>query len=53
MDNVICKGSEASLVDCRHNTLDDCDSEKGAGIICKPGIICVGELVLIFSVAYY
>ena len=35
MDDVRCTGNEASLLDCRHNTVDDCGPDEGAGVICS------------------
>lgn len=35
MDDVRCTGYEASLLDCRHETKDDCGSDEGAGVICS------------------
>ena len=35
MDEVQCTGSEASLLDCPHNTVDDCGTGEGAGVICS------------------
>merc|ERR1719458_1569145 len=34
-DDVRCTGNEASLLDCRHNTVDDCGPDEGAGVICS------------------
>ena len=35
MDNVQCTGNEASLLDCPHLTVDNCDGTEGAGAICS------------------
>ena len=35
MDNVKCTGSEDSLLDCPHETQDDCNGDEGAGVICS------------------
>ena len=35
MDNVQCTGSELSILDCFHQTVDNCDSQEGAGVICS------------------
>ena len=34
MDDVKCAGTEASLLDCRHKTKDNCGAGEGAGVIC-------------------
>merc|ERR1712038_658660 len=34
MDNVKCGGSERDLLDCPHDTTDDCRASEGAGVIC-------------------
>ena len=40
MDNVKCAGNETSIFECAHDTVDDCDSDEGAGVICtRPGIV--------------
>jgi len=38
-DEVRCSGRESSLVDCRHESHDDCGDGEGAGVICyrEPG----------------
>ena len=33
-DQVRCSGRESSLVDCRHETFDDCGDSEGAGVVC-------------------
>ena len=35
MDDVQCLGTEASILDCPHLTEDNCDTDEGAGVICK------------------
>ena len=35
MDNVACIGNETSLLDCPHNSQDDCGANEGAGVICE------------------
>ena len=35
MDDVKCNGSETSLKQCKHKTVDDCSSGEGAGVICS------------------
>ena len=35
MDNVQCTGSEATILDCPHFTVDDCGTSEGAGVICS------------------
>ena len=37
MDEVNCKGSEKSFVDCPHVTKDDCNKNEGAGVRCHAG----------------
>ena len=36
MDEVNCTGEESSLEQCPHNTVHDCGSYEGAGVICAP-----------------
>merc|ERR1719474_1276505 len=38
-DEVRCSGRESSLVDCRHESYDDCGDGEGAGVVCyrEPG----------------
>jgi len=33
-DEVRCSGRESSLVDCRHESFDDCGDSEGAGVVC-------------------
>jgi len=33
-DEVRCSGRESSLVDCRHESFDDCGDGEGAGVVC-------------------
>ena len=33
-DEVKCRGSESSLLDCRHESQDDCGDQEGAGVVC-------------------
>jgi len=33
-DDVRCNGYESSLVDCRHESYDDCGDSEGAGVVC-------------------
>ena len=33
-DEVRCSGRESSLVDCRHESVDDCGDGEGAGVVC-------------------
>ena len=35
MDDVACIGNEASLLDCPHNSQDNCGANEGAGVICE------------------
>ena len=35
MDDVSCRGYEASLHDCRHNERENCGPYDGAGVICS------------------
>ena len=35
MDNVQCTGSEATILDCPHFTVDNCGTSEGAGVICS------------------
>ena len=37
MDQVECTGNESTLLDCPHNTEDDCGAGQGAGVICYSG----------------
>merc|ERR1712037_367354 len=46
MDDVRCRGNEASLLDCPHNTKDDCNSDEGAGVICSNRIVTGPVVVL-------
>merc|ERR1719237_293074 len=41
MDDVKCTGNEDSLLDCQHNTEDNCGASEGAGVICDRGWIKV------------
>ena len=34
LDQVRCSGRESSLLDCRHETFDDCGNGEGAGVVC-------------------
>ena len=34
MDDVQCSGSETSILDCTYSSVDNCDSDEGAGVIC-------------------
>ena len=36
MDDVECEGTEEKLLDCNHNTKDDCKGNEGLGVICTP-----------------
>lgn len=36
MDNVDCQGTEERLIDCDHETSDDCGISELAGVICDP-----------------
>ena len=36
MDEVQCKGNEEKLLDCPHETEDNCGAKEGLGAICKP-----------------
>jgi len=36
-DQVRCRGSESSLVNCRHESQDDCGDSEGAGVVCYGG----------------
>ena len=38
LDDVICTGTEASILNCTHNTVNDCDHSEDAGVIC--GAVC-------------
>merc|ERR1719233_548648 len=33
-DQVRCSGRESSLIDCRHESYDDCGNSEGAGVVC-------------------
>ena len=33
-DQVRCSGRESSLLDCRHESFDDCGNSEGAGVVC-------------------
>ena len=35
MDDVECTGEETSLLECKHDRIDDCGSNEGAGVICS------------------
>ena len=35
MDEVICDGTESSLLDCEHSETHDCSENEGAGVICS------------------
>ena len=39
MDDVKCTGNEDSLLDCQHNTEDNCGDSEGAGVICDRGSV--------------
>ena len=36
VDNVVCRGTESSLLECRHNTIGqhNCDHSEDAGVRC-------------------
>ena len=34
LDQVRCSGRESSLLDCHHETFDDCGNAEGAGVVC-------------------
>ena len=38
LDNVICTGSEDTILNCTHNTVNNCDHSEDAGVIC--GAVC-------------
>ena len=38
LDNVICTGSEDTILNCTHNTVNNCDHSEDAGVIC--GTMC-------------
>ena len=42
MDDVECTGEETSLLECKHNRIDDCGSSEGAGVICDTTVELVG-----------
>ena len=35
MDDVQCDGTENSILDCQHNTNDNCGIKEGAGVRCS------------------
>ena len=35
LDDVMCKGTEASLFDCGYEDIDNCGGDEGAGVICS------------------
>ena len=35
MDEVYCTGNEASILDCPHQTEEDCGIAEGLGVICS------------------
>ena len=37
MDEVRCTGNEASILDCPHQTSDNCGGSEGLGVICSSG----------------
>ena len=37
MDNVLCDGTEADIVDCPHDTSHNCGQDEGAGVKCTQG----------------
>ena len=41
VDNVVCRGTESSLLECRHNTIGqhNCDHSEDAGVRCD-GTYC-------------
>ena len=38
MDDVQCRGNETSLLQCKHETEDDCGGDEAAGVVCTTGI---------------
>ena len=38
MDDVICTGSETSILACFYQTTDDCGARKAAGVICQEDV---------------
>ena len=34
LDQVRCSGRKSSLLDCRHETFDDCGNSEAAGVVC-------------------
>ena len=38
MDEVKCEGTEEKLLDCPHETKEDCSGNEGLGVICTPKI---------------
>ena len=39
MDDVGCLGTETSILDCSHTTVDDCANTEAAGVVCTRGNI--------------
>ena len=35
MDNVVCVGDEASILDCSYSTTHNCGNTEAAGVICQ------------------
>ena len=55
MDNVICNGSEDSILSCTHESVSNCDHSEDAGVIC--GAACrdgsvrlvIGDIVELYD----
>ena len=39
VDEIKCKGTEETLDDCPYRTIEDCDENEGAGVICHGMIV--------------
>jgi len=43
MDNVHCLGTEKDIRDCPHDSIDNCERDEGAGVICSGAKTILGE----------
>ena len=48
LDDVMCDGTETSLLDCGYSATDNCAAGEGAGVICKGNLQRIEYMTLIW-----